>query len=277
MNRALAEALLLGRPGPPWRLHVLARTDSTNARLLEAAGGGGEWDHPWTALCAGAQSAGRGRAERRWDCPPGEGLLLSLRLDLDLSRHALGLLGHWAALVLAEVLQRRLDRAGLAARVLWKWPNDLLLEDGAGAGKVAGILAQARTQGERAVAVVGLGVNLGQRAFPPDLRMPARSLAQCGLAAGAEELLADLLAGLGSRGLPEPGHGLLAELAGVDLLATRPARLSTSAGEVDLAAHEHLDDGRLRLAWAGGGTLLAAGGLRLRAMSGEALWLSLER
>lgn len=264
----------------PWRIFHVAETDSTNRQLLEAMGGGGVWDHACTVLRAEHQTAGRGRGERAWDCPAGQGLLCSLRLDLDLPRHALALLGHWTALCLANVLGRRLESAGLDARVWWKWPNDLLLEDAGGAGKVAGVLVQTQVQGGEARVVIGVGLNVGRLDFATGLRQPARSLRQAGLAAEPGELLTEILAELDARGAPEEGGMLLAELARVDLLASRPLHLAfgrASAPEESAALrHEHLSDGRLRLAWAGREILLADGGLRVAELSKERLLCRLD-
>jgi BirA family biotin operon repressor/biotin-[acetyl-CoA-carboxylase] ligase len=248
-----------------WSLHELEETDSTNARLLEAAGGGGPLDRPWTVLRAGHQSAGRGRAGRGWDCPPDEGLLFSFRLDLDLERHALPLVGHWAALALARTLERALAEADSPTRVWWKWPNDILLEDRAGAGKLAGILVQTKVQGREAVVVIGVGLNLRQRAFPAGLRLPARSLAQAGLELAPRDLLEDLLPELATP--PRAAGPLLAALAPRDLLASRPVWVDGGL----LGGHEHLADGRLRLELAGERVTLAAGGLRVTAIEKEAL------
>ena len=56
-----------------------------------------------------------------------------------------------------------------------RWPNDLLI----GPRKAGGILVEARLESKglpHAVAVVGVGINVHQRAFPPDLATPATSL-----------------------------------------------------------------------------------------------------
>jgi BirA family biotin operon repressor/biotin-[acetyl-CoA-carboxylase] ligase len=66
-----------------------------------------------------------------------------------------------------------------------KWPNDVL----AGAEKVAGILIEARgLDPARPAFVCGVGVNVAQRAFPPDLRRAATSLALQGVAITPAEL-----------------------------------------------------------------------------------------
>jgi BirA family biotin operon repressor/biotin-[acetyl-CoA-carboxylase] ligase len=59
-----------------------------------------------------------------------------------------------------------LEAAGLTCDI--RWPNDLML----GGKKVAGILVQA-ADGK---AVAGIGINVNQTAFPPDLKNEATSL-----------------------------------------------------------------------------------------------------
>jgi BirA family biotin operon repressor/biotin-[acetyl-CoA-carboxylase] ligase len=88
-------------------------------------------------VVADHQTAGRGRLDRRWDSPPGTGLLVSFVLQPN------------PVLSLA---------AGVAAAqacgggVRLKWPNDLLL-DGA---KVGGILVEVTAT----TAICGVGINL---------------------------------------------------------------------------------------------------------------------
>ncbi len=62
-------------------------------------------------------------------------------------------------------------RAGLTVDL--RWPNDLLL----GERKTGGILVESKTDGSAvSFAVVGIGINVHQRAFDPDLATPATSL-----------------------------------------------------------------------------------------------------
>ena len=54
-----------------------------------------------------------------------------------------------------------------------RWPNDLLI----GPRKTGGILVESRTESKRLPhAVVGIGINVHQREFAPDLATPATSL-----------------------------------------------------------------------------------------------------
>jgi BirA family biotin operon repressor/biotin-[acetyl-CoA-carboxylase] ligase len=71
--------------------------------------------------------------------------------------------------LLALALCRRLERGfNLAPQI--KWPNDVYVSG----GKIAGILVETESD----YFLCGVGVNLFQRDFPPDLRHPAISLAQ---------------------------------------------------------------------------------------------------
>lgn len=145
-----AEALsrACGRP-----VRFFERCGSTNVEALALADAGAP---SGTLVVAELQEAGRGRQGRSWQSPPGDNLYLSLilRPALPLSKAPLVCLA--AAVGLAEALELGV-----------KWPNDLLDAHGR---KVAGVLAQVRSEGERLDAVVlGIGVNVNQTHFPPEL------------------------------------------------------------------------------------------------------------
>ncbi|HLQ62101.1 MAG TPA: biotin--[acetyl-CoA-carboxylase] ligase, partial [Candidatus Acidoferrales bacterium] len=90
-----------------------------------------------SVVVADHQTAGRGRADRVWETPPGTALLASFVVPPQ------PLLSLACGVAAAEAC---------GARVRLKWPNDLLL----GGRKVGGILVEA---GPRK-AVVGIGINL---------------------------------------------------------------------------------------------------------------------
>jgi BirA family transcriptional regulator, biotin operon repressor / biotin---[acetyl-CoA-carboxylase] ligase len=152
-------------------------------------------------LCVVAreQTAGRGRRERSWVSPKDAGLYVSVVLRPALDAR------DWPLITLAAALAARDALAvscGLDADI--KWPNDLL----AGGRKLCGILAET-AEGVRGRAIVlGVGVNLGERAFPEEIRDTATSIeGQTGRAPDAERLLAALLQSLAARyeTLHEPG------------------------------------------------------------------------
>jgi BirA family transcriptional regulator, biotin operon repressor / biotin---[acetyl-CoA-carboxylase] ligase len=158
----LAEALEASRSrvAPLCRRVLFLRcTGSTNDDALamaEAEGAEG------LVIIADEQTKGRGRRGRVWHSPPASGLYVSLLLrpplrDGDLRPASLLTLA--AGVALAEGIEAA---AGLRADI--KWPNDLLV----GRRKLAGILAESAAPATRFV-VLGYGINVTARAFPPDL------------------------------------------------------------------------------------------------------------
>jgi len=121
-----------------------------------------------------------------------------------------------------------------------KWPNDVLVDG----RKVAGVLVEARPQDGWAVA--GIGVNLAETEFPPELRDRAGTLGRS--PDELEDAVAELLAAL-ERRLAEPPAATLDALRARDALLDQP------------------------VAWNGGhGTgagIDAAGGLRVRGPDGS--------
>ena len=157
--------------GRAWRF--VAQCGSTNDEAAAWARAGAP---AGAVVVADAQSRGRGRLGREWASPPGEDLYFSTVLRPPLAPRALPPLTLAVGVALAEAV----EAAGIAhPRAALKWPNDLLVDG----RKAAGILTEMACAGERLEhVVVGVGVNLNRRAFPPELDERATSLA---LAAGA--------------------------------------------------------------------------------------------
>lgn len=170
---------------PGISVEVVARTDSTNARLIERARlSGGRRDQPITTpgeleqhtsdevpsprgrrsgdtqpclLVAEQQTRGRGRSGRLWQSTAGRSLTFSLALALDPP--------DWAGLSLAvgAALAQALDplSGDAAPRIGLKWPNDLWLIDDAVVGrKLGGVLIETVAVGPRRMTVVGVGLNV---------------------------------------------------------------------------------------------------------------------
>ncbi|MGH7279526.1 MAG: biotin--[acetyl-CoA-carboxylase] ligase, partial [Candidatus Rokuibacteriota bacterium] len=119
-----------------------------------------------TTVTAVSQSGGRGRRGRGWHDEPGASLLVSVVLRPQLAVARWPTLSLVAAVAVAETLRR-----GCALDACLKWPNDVRV----GGRKIAGILLESRVTVPPAL-VVGVGVNLGQRRFPPDLAGRATSV-----------------------------------------------------------------------------------------------------
>jgi BirA family transcriptional regulator, biotin operon repressor / biotin---[acetyl-CoA-carboxylase] ligase len=161
LDRELAHTVFAGK------VHYSPVTQSTNADALAAARRGEPHGSLWLA---DEQLAGRGREGHAWHSPAGEGLYLSVLLRLDLPAARLLLLPLAAGLAAAEAI-----RAVSGLTVDLRWPNDLLI----GPRKTGGILVEATPcskQLPRAAVVVGIGINVHQRSFPPGLATPATSL-----------------------------------------------------------------------------------------------------
>jgi BirA family biotin operon repressor/biotin-[acetyl-CoA-carboxylase] ligase len=144
-------------------------------------------------IAADAQSGGRGRLGRSWHSPAGDNLYFSMLLRPARPAAEIPPLTLLAGAAVAEALAAQ----GFAPRL--KWPNDVLLaEPGAGAAprKVAGILTEMSSEGERVgQVVVGIGLNVNGLDFPTELADRATSLRRvAGRAIDRSELLASLLA-----------------------------------------------------------------------------------
>ncbi len=103
------------------------------------------------------QTAGKGRADRVWICPPGDALAVSFRFDAYKDHPAPYLVGMALAIMIAEEF-------GLKVQ----WPNDIVFKE----RKLAGIL----TEVVDGVPVVGLGLNLLGAQFPSEIEHRAVSL-----------------------------------------------------------------------------------------------------
>jgi len=146
------------------RIEFHETIDSTQRRARELVERG---DRRWDAVCAAHQTAGRGRQGAHWHDAPGQSLLTSIILwDMPLPE-PVGLVGLLAALATAQALERRYPQL---PPVQLKYPNDLIVHN----RKLGGILAEIVD----GVPIVGIGVNLNQTAFPPDLEGIAISVAQ---------------------------------------------------------------------------------------------------
>ena len=158
--------------------------DSTNERALAAVADGSA-RHGDVHVAEG-QTAGRGRLGRSWASARGEGLYLSLVLLPPSAPNPAALTMGAGLAVLAGVRALGVREARL------KWPNDVHVSG----AKLAGILVEARgLDPARPHAVVGVGLNVLQRSFPPELvaERAVTSLALLGCGAPREVALEVLL------------------------------------------------------------------------------------
>ncbi|WP_199434000.1 biotin--[acetyl-CoA-carboxylase] ligase [Qaidamihabitans albus] len=172
LDAARLRAELVRPVGPYTALDVTASTGSTNADLRAAVTEGAA---DRTVLLAEEQTAGLGRRGRTWSSPAGTGVYCSVLLRPEHVPFAgFGSLAIAAGLALVDLASR------LGARVVLKWPNDVLAGDGR--GKCAGILSEAVASDELAV-ILGVGINVRrgrEQVRPGPGGLPAISLAELG-------------------------------------------------------------------------------------------------
>ena len=160
----------------------LQSVDSTNSyasqllRMSEVTEG--------TAILAVQQTHGKGYGGSQWISEPGQNLLFSFILKPGFlpADHQFYLSMCVSNAILDFI-------SGLAGPVCVKWPNDILLQG----GKVAGILIE-NTVLDRNLytSVIGIGLNVNQKNFPPGLPNPV----SLSIAAGTEFDLSDTLTSL---------------------------------------------------------------------------------
>lgn len=132
-----------------------------------------------SVIGAEEQTAGHGRYNRVWHSEKGSGLYQSIVLRLSINPASLPVVTLALGLATQSAIARE---TGIACDL--RWPNDVLIGD----LKCAGILVQ--LHGEAVVA--GIGINVNQKSFPPDL--PATSvLLASGSPQSREALLIALL------------------------------------------------------------------------------------
>jgi BirA family biotin operon repressor/biotin-[acetyl-CoA-carboxylase] ligase len=164
-------------------LYFLDSVSSTSdyAKTLAARGAPGG-----TVVVADTQTAGRGSGNRSWLSPPQTGIWLSCVLTPSFHPRRVREAGILAAYSAAGTLREK-----YAAPVMLKWPNDIIL----GGKKIGGLLSEACAAGNKiSWLVIGLGLNVNTRRFPPELQDTATSLfLECRRRFDRAQLIADYL------------------------------------------------------------------------------------
>ena len=161
-----------------YRIHSYPTLDSTNAEALRRlaelnqAATDQTSARPGDVIHAESQTAGRGRLGRRWHSPPGNLYASIVAASGTVAAGEAAQLAFVAALgtgeAIAEIVPER-------ARLRYKWPNDVLLND----AKLAGILIES---GPADRMVVGIGINVASAPGAGETGFPATSLAAEGIA-----------------------------------------------------------------------------------------------
>jgi len=129
----------------------LAVSRSTN---LDARGAA-----PYTVFVTDRQTAGRGRLDHKWHATPGANLTFSVVLPAHPDPAENATLTLLLGVAVAEAL---------GPDFLVKWPNDVYAQD----RKICGILCER----DGANVIAGIGINVNETGFPPELASAATSL-----------------------------------------------------------------------------------------------------
>ncbi len=171
------------------RIFTFETIDSTNtcAKVLASC-----WAVEGTVIIAEEQTDGRGRLGRTWFASPGQNLTFSLVLRPPGPADDLNLLPLFVGVAVADAVQ---NLTGLPAKC--KWPNDIMINE----RKTAGILIEGSMKDSSVeFVIVGIGINVNQREFPPDLSEKATSLAlELGTEVDRAELFREIMRSLESR------------------------------------------------------------------------------
>ena len=134
--------------------------DSTNnyaMRLLDA-----DTAQPGLTITAATQTQGKGQRGNSWQDEPGASLLMSIITHPPYGLDNQFLFSAAAAVAVANVLQKLSETADVRI----KWPNDIIIND----KKAGGILLENIIRGSQwTYGIVGVGLNVLQDSFPPEL------------------------------------------------------------------------------------------------------------
>lgn len=146
-------------------IYFYAETDSTNNRIRQLAVEGAA---EGTLAVAEVQTMGRGRRGKQWSSPVGSGAWFSLLLRPDIPPAEASVLTLLGGLAVCRALE---DISGMQPVI--KWPNDILLNG----KKLVGILTEMDCEMSQVhFVVLGIGINVNTKAFPPELEEVATSL-----------------------------------------------------------------------------------------------------
>ena len=202
--------------GPPLaRLVLLRETASTQDHARAAA------PPPGTVVAAWRQTAGRGRLGRAWADTGTEGVAVTFVLP-DMPPESLAMRSAVAAATAVRAFVPG-ERVGI------KWPNDVVADG----RKLAGVLVE-RTGG---AALVGIGVNVLQAAFPAPLDATAASIAMLAAAPDRLDVLSELVRAV-ARAVAMDAADVTRTYRSLDRLSGRPCAFSTPSGRVEGVVEE---------------------------------------
>ena len=166
----------------------LDKVDSTNEEALRRIS---SLDN-LSVLSAYEQTAGRGQRGNRWASDAGENLTFSIVIkfsEKETGNPSLRAIDQFVLNALTSLSVRDfLSSHGICADI--KWPNDIYVSD----KKICGILIENAVRGNMlSRSIAGIGLNINQKTFDPELPNPV-SMTQCtGMTYSQESLLEEFM------------------------------------------------------------------------------------
>lgn len=167
-------------------LCCLEEIGSTNDYGKQLACGGAA---DGTVILADSQTAGRGRMDRVFQSPAEKGIYLTAVLKPTMPPEQLVCVTAMAGVAICDAIEQICGvRPGL------KWPNDPVLKG----KKLGGILTELvfEPEGGQPCVILGIGLNVKEGSFTPDVAAMATSLDGAGFAVSREQVAAALIRAL---------------------------------------------------------------------------------
>ena len=181
----MTEGKIKELPDTKWagrNLYVKKETGSTNDDA-KMAGLNGEAHG--TLIVADEQTKGRGRNGRYWHTPKEKNIAMSLLLHPEFESAKAPMLTLVMGLALAQGIEKVCGQ-----KVSIKWPNDIVLDK----HKLCGILTEMYLHDGQCDVVIGVGINVNQEAFAPEIADMAGSLfTQTGKEYDRNEVIAQVM------------------------------------------------------------------------------------
>ncbi|WP_338470069.1 biotin--[acetyl-CoA-carboxylase] ligase [Niallia sp. XMNu-256] len=147
------------------QIHYEESVHSTQAIALKLSMDGAP---EGTIVIAEEQTSGRGRLNREWHSAKYTGIWMSILLRPNLLPQQAPQLTLITAVAVVQAIE---ELTPLLPQI--KWPNDILING----KKITGILTELQAESDRINSVtIGIGINVNQDSFPPELESIASSL-----------------------------------------------------------------------------------------------------
>lgn len=178
---------LESRMNTAWAGRRVLFFDTLNSTNLRAKQEAEEGAPQGTIVVADMQTAGRGRRGRSWSSPPGTNVYFTLILKPEYVPDRASMVTLVMALAVAKGIRKT-----CGAQALIKWPNDIVTDG----KKVCGILTEMSVERDYIHYVVsGVGINVGQQEFPPQIEATAACLETiCGKKVSRAALIVHVMA-----------------------------------------------------------------------------------